>query len=129
MEAPAALEFLHAMKFYNAASAWRSGVRAGQEAVDELIAIGDLGDARDIAESFLLPAVTRYELLDLLVPVRAQYAVVLAWSGEFDTARAEIDALEAYELSPIGTQELRNQRALIEQIAAGHAALIVIDDD
>ena len=120
---PAAMARLHAMKLYNAASAWRSSVHAGQEMVNELLILGDLAAARNIAESFLLPVVTKCELFDLLVQVRAQYAVVLAWCGELDAARNEMSALEAYQLSPIGAQKLKNQRMLIEQIAVGYAVL------
>ncbi len=123
-----AMARMHAMKFYNAASAWRSGVHAGQEVIDELVALGELAAARNLAESFLLPVVTRCELFDLLVKVRAQYAVVLAWCGEVDAARDEMRALEAYQLPSTDAQELSNQRMLIEQIAAGYATLHIATD-
>jgi len=123
MEQPAAMASLHALKFYSAASAWRSAVRIGQDAADEMVALGELQVARDISENHLLPAVTGYQLSDLLVPVRAQYAVVLAWCGEIDAAREEMARLEAYQVASIGPMELANQRALIEQIASGAVAL------
>jgi hypothetical protein len=123
LERPAAMAYLHAMKFYTAASAWRSAVRAGQDAVDELAAFGDLAGARDICENHLLPAVTLYQLSDLLVAVRSQYAVILAWCGDSNAAREEMAKLEAYKLTDEGTLELTNQRALIERIAAGEVAL------
>lgn len=113
---PVGLASLHAMKFYTAASAWRSGIQAGQDAVDQLIELGDPHGARHIAETFLLPAVSRYQLFDLLVPVRAQYAVVLAWCGEYEAARNELHVLEGYQLTPIGQQELADQRNLIEHL-------------
>jgi len=117
---PAGMAYLHAMKFYNAAGAWRSAVRAGQDAADELMETDDFGGARKICEEFLLPAVTTYQLSDLLVPVRAQYAVILARCGDFDSARDEMTRLETYRVSEIGAEELANQRALIEHIAADH---------
>ncbi|MGH3947589.1 MAG: dsDNA nuclease domain-containing protein [Pseudonocardiaceae bacterium] len=117
---PAAMASLHAMKFYSAATAWRSAVRAGQDAVDELVAIGDLQGARDICENHFLPVVTGYQLSDLLIPVRAQYAVILAWCGDIDAARDEMSKLEAYKIAGIGASELTSQRLLIEQIAAGN---------
>jgi len=120
---PAAMASLHALKLYSAASAWRSAVRTGQDAVDETLALGDLQGVRDISENHLLPVVTGYQLSDLLVPVRAQYAVVLAWCGEIDAAREEMSKLEAYHVTGIGHEELANQRALIEQIASGVVAL------
>lgn len=119
MGRPAAMEFLHAMKLYTAGMAWRSAVRAGQDAIDGLVAIHDFDGARSIAEQFLLPAVTEYQLLDLLIPVRAQYAVVLAWCGDIDSARSEMARLESYQLPGDGTAELANQRSLIERIARG----------
>jgi hypothetical protein len=123
LEQPAAMAYLHALKFYTAASAWRSAVRAGQDAIDELIALGDLESARDISENHLLPVVTGYQLSDLLVAVRAQYAVVLAWCGDIDAAREEMSKLATYQVVGIGAQELANQRALIEQIATGEPQL------
>ena len=120
---PAGMAYLHAMKFYNAAEAWRSAIRAGQDAADELAEIDDFDGARKICEDFLLPIITTYQLSDLLVPVRAQYAVILAWCGDFDSARDEMTRLEAYRVSEIGAGELANQRALIEHIAAIHRGL------
>lgn len=120
---PAGLAYLHALKFYSAASAWRSAVRAGQEAVDEQLNARDPHGARDICENHLLPAVTGYQLSDLLVPVRSQYAVVLAWCGDIDAAREEMSKLEAYQAVGIDALELTNQRALIERIASGDLAL------
>lgn len=81
------------------------------------MAHGDLDGARNICENLLLPAVTCYQLSDLLVPVRAQYAVVLAWCGDIDAAREEMSRLAAYQVTDAGALELANQRALIEQIA------------
>jgi hypothetical protein len=118
----AALAYVHAMKFYTAASAWRSSVRAGQDAVDELIALGDLASARNICENQLLPAVSHFQLSDLLVPVRSQYAVVLARCGEVDQAREEMARLRAYQVSELGQRELANQQANIEAIASSWLA-------
>lgn len=39
---PALVALLHALKFYNAASAWRSVVLTGQEVIDELLDLHDL---------------------------------------------------------------------------------------
>lgn len=119
LDQPAAMAYLHAMKFYSAAAAWRSAVHAGQDAVDELVALGDLQGGRDICEHHLLPVVTGYQLSDLLIPVRAQYAVILAWCGDIDAARDEMSRLGAYQIVGIGALELTNQQLLIERIAAG----------
>lgn len=118
-----AIAYMHSMKFYQAALAWRSAVTAGQDAVDELIAIGDLQGARQICEGLLLPAVTGYQMSDLVVPVRSQYAVVLAWCGESEAAVDEITRLEAYRVTDMGAKELANQRMLIERIIAERTGL------
>jgi hypothetical protein len=118
-----AMGYLHALKFYIAASAWRSAVRAGQDSVDGMADLGDPHQALHICEGLLLPVVTRYQLSDLLVPVRAQYAVVLAWCGQVDAAREEMSKLEAYQATGLGAFELTNQRELIERIAAGDVVL------
>jgi uncharacterized protein YchJ len=52
------------------------------------------------------------------VPVRSQYAVVLAYCGDHDTASAEMAKLAPYEagLGPEGQNELREQRRLIARL-------------
>jgi hypothetical protein len=121
---PSAMAYLHALKFYTAASASRSAVRAGQDAAHELVGLGQPEDARDIIEHHLLPMVTQYQLSDLLVPVRAQYAVVLAWCGDVDAAREEMSRLEAYQVTGVGAMEIASQRVLIEKIAAGEVSAL-----
>jgi hypothetical protein len=121
---PAGMAYLHAMKFYSAAAAGRSAVKAGQDAVDAVLEIGDSEGARQICEELLLPVVMQYDLVELLVPVRAQYAVVLAWCGDIDAARAEMNRINSYRISESGAAELANQRALIERIAESHRALL-----
>lgn len=107
---------LHAVKLYSAAQAWRSAVRVGQDAVDDLAELGQINDARSACESLLLPVVEHFEFFDLLVPVRAQYAVILAWCGEERAARDEMSRLSSYQLSDLQAAELSNQINLIEQI-------------
>jgi hypothetical protein len=101
------------------AGAPRSAVQAGQDAVDEFITHGLIEEARQLIERDLLPAVRHFALIDLLVPIRAQYAVVLAWQGHASAARAEMAAIEAYDTTPERRREIQNQRALIEAIADG----------
>ena len=55
-----------------------------------------------------------------MVPVQAQYAVVLAYMREFDKARAIFDQLEHFRgASPERDAELKNQRELIDAIEQG----------
>ncbi|WP_162834069.1 hypothetical protein [Amycolatopsis circi] len=114
----ALFEFTNAMKFYRMACAWRSYVHAGQEAVDNFLAKAELFDVALNCSESIVSVVNAFKLNELLVPVRAQYAVVLAWCGRVDDARAELARIESYATSDEGSAELQNQRNLIEEIAA-----------
>lgn len=109
---------VHAMKFYNLANAYEALVRVGQDLVDDFVGRHDFIGAREIIESHLLPSVTKLKLLDRMIPVRSQYAVVLAYCREFDAADAEMERLAPYEagLSEQGQAELRNQRRAVAEL-------------
>lgn len=109
---------IHAMKFYSMAQSLDSFVRVGQELVDDFIGRNDYIGARDVIERNLMPTITGLKLAGKIIPVRSQYAVVLAYCGAFDAADAEMARLEPYEggLDPRGQWELRNQRALIAHL-------------
>jgi hypothetical protein len=111
-------ERLHAMKFYLMARALDSYVKVGQELVDEFVGRNDYKGARDVLEGHLLPVVLDQKLVSHIVPVRSQYAVVLAFDGEHDAAAAEMAKLAPYEsgLSVKGQRELQNQRRLIARL-------------
>ena len=113
------LAWLHALKFYAMANAYRSAVKTGQEAVDDFIAVGDPEGARHIMENNLLPIIQHFDLTTNMVPVCAQYAVTLAYCGEVEGARKEMKRLQAYagSLSTDAQKELKHQRELIEEIA------------
>ena len=109
---------VHAFKFYAMANAVDSALKVGQDLVDELIGRGDPIGARQVLEGSLLPSAIRAKMVDRIVPLRGQYAVVLAHCGEFAAAEAEMARLVPYEsgLPDIGKKELRNQRRLIESL-------------
>lgn len=109
---------IHAMKFYSMANALDSFVRVGQELVDDFIGRNDYIGARDVIETNLMPMITRLKLAGRIIPVRSQYAVVLAYCGALDAADAEMARLAPYEdgLEPRGQWELQSQRALIAQL-------------
>lgn len=109
---------IHAMKFYSMAQSLDSFVRVGQELVDDLIGRTDYIGARDVIETNLMPTITRLKLAGRIIPVRGQYAVVLAYCGDFDAADIEMARLAPYErgLEPQAQWELRNQRALIAHL-------------
>jgi hypothetical protein len=109
---------IHAMKFYSMAQSLDSFVRVGQELVDDFIGRNDYIGARDVIERNLMPTITGLKLAGRIIPVRSQYAVVLAYCGAFDAADAEMARLEPYEggLDARGQWEFRNQRSLIAHL-------------
>ncbi len=114
---------VHAFKFYAMANAVDSALKVGQDLVDEFIGRGDPVGARQVLEGSLLPSAIRAKMVDRIVPLRGQYAVVLAHCGEFAAAEAEMARLVPYEsgLPDIGRKELRNQRRLIESLRDAQA--------
>lgn len=93
-------------------------MKVGQDVVNELIGIlGDPLEARRVIETLLLPILQEYRLLEYVVPVKAQYAVVLAYCGEIEPARRLIGELKAFAVSDFSRRELENQTRLIERIA------------
>jgi hypothetical protein len=110
---------LHAMKFYQIAHVPVSLMKVGQDVVDEFISmLGDPFEARRVIETLLLPIIKEYRLVEYVVPVRAQYAVILAYCGEIDEARRLINELSSFAISDFRHRELKGQIELIEQIAA-----------
>ena len=93
-------------------------IRVGQDLVDEFVGRNDFIGARETIETNLLPNVLQLKMLARIIPVRSQYAVVLAYCGDFDAAEAEMERLAPYEagLDEKGQWELRNQRKAIAQI-------------
>lgn len=116
---PFGLDALHALKFYQLAQAWRHFITVGRDVVDDIVELGDLRQAMELLDNTLLPAAQRHGLGDLLLEVRAQRAVVLAHTGDFAAARAEMDSLLRYNLPPGQAQEINHQKDLIEDLARG----------
>jgi hypothetical protein len=114
----ARLSRVHAMKFYAMANALDSYVRVRQDLVDEFGARHDCIGTRDVLERNVLPTVIEQKMVSRIVPVRSQYAVVLAYCGDYQAAAAEMAALAPYEagLSPEGQHELVQQRRLIGRL-------------
>lgn len=109
---------IHSMKFYDLARAPQSLVRVGQDLVDDFVSRNDFVGARDVLERNLFPTIQGLGLVSWVVPVRAQYAVVLAYCGDHGAAVAEMERLRPYEagLSPAQQGELRGQRRLVERL-------------
>jgi hypothetical protein len=109
---------MHAMKFYEMANAPDSLVRVGQELVDDFVGRHDFIGAREVLEKALLPAISQLNMAGRMIPVRGQYAVVLAYCGDHHAAEREMQRLVPYEpaLEEAARAELQNQRNLIAQL-------------
>jgi hypothetical protein len=100
-------------------------MKAAQDAADDFIGIGDIAGARETMESHVLPLMKHYQLFSHTMDAQGQYAVILAYCGEFDKARNIMKTLESYagDLSPVEQEGFVNQRQLIEEIAKGNVLL------
>ncbi|MEZ8295129.1 SEC-C metal-binding domain-containing protein [Vibrio splendidus] len=118
---------IHSMKFYNMAGAPESLVRVGQDLADEFIAMKDHEGAREVMEQHVLPVVDKAGLVNRLVQVRSQYAVILALCEQHDDAAVEMGRLDPYFDGLTGDQrlEIENQSNYIAQLAhqASHTAI------
>lgn len=109
---------IHAMKFFELAHALDSLIRVGQDLVDEFVERNDFIGAKEVIETNLIPMVLNFKLTDKIIPVRSQYAVILAYCGDFNAANAEMARLAPYEmgLDAKGQRELADQRQLIAEL-------------
>lgn len=97
------------------------GQRAGVNGYDH-VARHDFIGARQVLEQHVLPFAEHYRMLDRIVAIRSQYAVVLAYCRDFPAAEQEIERLEAYAGGFTAEQrrEIDGQRALIADLRAGN---------
>jgi len=120
------LELFQAEKFYEVAHAATSFIRTGQDLVDQILdVLGDPHEARNFMETAMLPAIHGYNLLGHLVPVSAQYAVILAYCGEIEAAKRTLDGLIGFRdaLPELARGELDNQIALVNEIEVGRVRI------
>lgn len=112
------LSRVHAAKFYGLANAISSLINVSQDLVDEFIGRSDYVGARQVIEQNLLPIVLEHKMLEKILSVRSQYAVVLAYCGEYDAADAELARLDPYlpGLSPHQCSEIDNQKGLVKEL-------------
>jgi AAA domain len=118
---------VHAAKFYGLANAVDSFIKVNQDLVDEFVGRSDYIGARQVIEEHLLPMVVGHRVLDKIVSVRSQYAVVLGYCGEYDAADAELARLDPYRpgLTPIQRAEIDNQLELVARLRRLGASVCV----
>jgi tetratricopeptide (TPR) repeat protein len=110
---------IRSMKFYEMAGAPESMVRVGQDLAGEFIAIKQYEGAKKVMEQHVLPVVKEAGLVNRLVQVRSQYAVILALCGQHDDANTEMRRLGPYFEGLTGEQrqEVEGQSNYIAQLA------------
>lgn len=106
---------LWAFKLYNASGATRSAIDSGQDLADVECWTNPAGALKQLDS--LLRAAQENNLLDMIVGIRSQRAFVLALAGDVPGARAEMEALARYDLTPSEIDDIRHQSQLIEEIA------------
>lgn len=114
----APLARMQAMKFYDLARAPQSVVRVGQDLVEDYLENCDYAGARDVVEKTLLPTIQELGLVSWVVPIRALYAVVLAYDGDLAGADRELRRLAPYEpgLGEEVRRQLVHQRRRVSEI-------------
>lgn len=115
---------IFAMKFYELVGAIDSLVRVGQDTADDSVARQDFEGARQILEQHVIPYAEHYKMLDRIVAIRSQYAVVLAHCRRFAAAEKEIEQLEVYAggFNHQQRMEVDNQRRFIAGLRVGNAS-------
>jgi hypothetical protein len=118
---------IHSMKFYDMAGAPESMVRVGQDLADEFVAMKDYEGAKEVMEQHVLTIVNAAGLVNRLVQVRSQYAVILALCGQHDDADAEMRRLEPYfeGLSSEQRHEVEDQTNYIAALAYNTSKLAI----
>lgn len=120
---PPLLRRIQASKLYSLAGAGRSAAVAACDTADDMLTYNGSADgAREAMEQHALPLIQHYHLTDMLLQARSQYAVILAWCGDFEAADQEIEQLTNYVGDISRELELLNQIALIDAIRAGEVS-------
>ena len=93
-------------------------VRVGQDLAGWVCRNKGLCRCQRVMEQYVLPVVNEAGLVQRLVQVRSQYAVILALAGEHEQAEAEMCRLAPFEgLTGEQRQEVENQSNYIAQLA------------
>ena len=112
------LSRMYAVKLFSLVGAADSAIRVGQDAVDDWIARGEFAAARTMLEQQVLPMAEHYQMVGHMITIRSQYAVVLAYCGQFAAAEQEIARLDGYArgLGSDQQNEIKEQSVLIAEI-------------
>ncbi|WP_228031208.1 hypothetical protein [Streptomyces phyllanthi] len=111
-----------AMKLYLFTGAWRSAIDLGQDVVESMMRVDETQAALDLIDRQLMPVARDYNLPELFVGLRSQRAVVLACTGDIAAARAEINSLAQYAVTPDQANDIYHQTGIIEALASRPSA-------
>jgi hypothetical protein len=118
---PYANMFLYAHKLYVLSNSPSSAVKAGMDFVFSLVESSAVQVARTFMESMLIPLVETHQLLENVVPVQSEYAVVLAYCGEVAKAKSLLGQLRKVSIDrPDIHSEFEYRVTLVERIEREH---------
>ncbi|WP_242141030.1 AAA family ATPase [Sphingomonas sp. TREG-RG-20F-R18-01] len=121
---PPMMRRIQASKLYATVGAGRSATVAAQELADEMLKImATPQGAREVFETHIFPLIEQYKLTDLALEARGEYAVALAYCGDFDGADQQMRALGNYEGDDEWDAKQAHALELIELIRRGEARI------
>lgn len=109
---------IQCLKLYEMAGAYDSFIRTAQELADDFIEQQNYIGAKMVMDQHVMPNISNLGLIHRLFDARSQYAVILAYCGEFEESRKEMARLDLLiSGQPIEMQEqIKKQRRLIDAI-------------
>jgi hypothetical protein len=109
---------IQCMKLYEMARAFDSFIKTAQNLADDFVERQDFIGAKEVMDQHVMPIISKLGLLNRLFDVRCQYAVILAYCGEFLESEKVLLRLEPLVAGqPKEMQEqIVNQRRLIRGI-------------
>ncbi|MEQ1518235.1 MAG: SEC-C domain-containing protein, partial [Usitatibacteraceae bacterium] len=121
---PPMMRRIQASKLYATVGAGRSATVAAQELADEMMKIMATPEgAREVFEQHVFPLIEQYKLTDLALEARGEYAVALAYCGDFDGADQQMRALGNYSGDDEWAAKQMHALALIDAIRRGEARI------
>ncbi|MEY8241407.1 MAG: SEC-C metal-binding domain-containing protein [Cycloclasticus sp.] len=109
---------IQCMKLYEMAQAYDSFIKTAQNLADDFVAQQDFIGAKEVMDQHIIPNISKLGLINRLFDVRCQYAVILAYCGEFEESEKEmtrLDPLIAGQSTEFQKQ-IASQRRLINEI-------------
>ncbi|MDK2755584.1 MAG: SEC-C domain-containing protein [Blastomonas fulva] len=121
---PPMMRRIQASKLYATVGAGRSAAVAAQELADEMLKIMAMPEgAREVFDQHIFPLIDHYKLTDLALEARAEYAVALAYCGDFDGADQQMRALGNYAGDEEWEAKHDHALDLIQRIRSGVARI------